>query len=236
MIDKSSAGHPPVPKAVARPTQPVRIVIADNRPISRDGLRRLLETEPGLIIVAETGDGSEAATLVRDRGADILLLDFPGCGRPALETLQDIAASGTAVRTIILAHNIYSPDLTKALQLGARGMVLKDSPAELLFESIHSVMAGHYWVASNPVSDVGAGLRRLDLERRRRQAFGLTHRELEIVRAVVGGSTNNQIAQSFSITENTVKSHLTHIFDKLGASTRLELALFAAHHRLLDGN
>jgi len=84
------------------------------------------------------------------------------------------------------------------------------------------------------VSDVAASLRKFDVERRRAKAFGLTRRELEIVRAVVSGYTNRQIAKEFSISERTVKRHVTHIFDKLGASTRIEVALFAAHHRLLE--
>jgi DNA-binding NarL/FixJ family response regulator len=221
--------------AVRSPIQPIRIVIADDRPISRDGLRWLIETQPGLLIVGETGPNSEASVLVRERQADVLLLDFPADGRPALETLRQIAASDSSVRTIILAENIDSPDVATALQLGARGVVLKESAAEVLFKSIHSVIAGRYWIDSDDVSDAPASLRTLEVQRRHRRAFGLTPRELAIVRAVVAGYTNQEIAHNLSITENTVKSHLTHIFNKLGASNRVELALFAAHHGLLDG-
>jgi two-component system nitrate/nitrite response regulator NarL len=217
------------------PAQPIRIVIADNHPISRDGLRRLIESEPGLLIVGETSNSSEAWALVRDRQADVLLIDFPADSRTALETLRQVAGSAISVRTIILAENIDSPDLETALQLGARGVVVKESAAEVLFSGIRSVIAGHYWIAADHVSDAAASLRALEVQRRRRKAFGLTRRELEIVRAVVAGCTNDEIAQRFAITENTVKSHLTHVFNKLGASNRVELALFAAHHRLLDG-
>lgn len=220
--------------AVHSPIQPIRIVIADDRPISRDGLRWLIETQPGLLIVGETGNNSEASVLVRERQADVLLLDFPAAGQPALETLRQVGASGSSVRTIILAENINSPDVASALHLGARGVVVKDSAAEVLFKSIQSVIAGRYWIDSDEVSDAAASLRRLDVQRRHRRAFGLTPRELAIVRAVVAGDTNQEIGHNLSITENTVKSHLTHIFNKLGASNRVELALFAAHHRLLD--
>ena len=210
----------------------IQVVIADDRPIFRDGLRRLLQTEPCLRIVGETRPGFDAATLVRDLRPDILLVDF--APQATFEMLKTLADSGVAVRTIILAEYVDGADLTKALELGARGLVLRDSAADVLFKSIHSVLAGQYWIISDAVVDAPAGLRKLEAELRRRRVFGLTPRELEIVRMVVGGCTNKEIGEKLAIGENTVKSHLTHIFNKVGASTRIELALFATHHRLLD--
>ena len=210
----------------------VNVVIADGRPMFRDGLRRLLQTEPRLRIVGETGPGLDAATLVRDLRPDILLIEFSP--HTTFETLRMLADSGEPVRTIILADFVESADLTKALELGARGLVLRDSAADVLFKSIDSVVAGQYWIASDAVVDASAGLRKLEAELRSRRSFGLTPRELEIVRMVVGAATNKQIGEKLAIGENTVKSHLTHIFNKVGASSRIELALFAAHHRLLD--
>ena len=212
--------------------QLIQVVIADSRPIFRDGLRQLLQTEPGLRIVGETGPGFDAATLVRNLRPDILLVDF--APQTTFETLQILAESGGAVRTIILAEYVERADLTKALELGARGLVLRDSAADVLFKSIHTVLAGQYWIVSGAAADASAGLRQLEAELRRRSVFGLTARELEIVRMVVGGSTNKEIGEKLAIGENTVKSHLTHIFNKVGSSSRIELALFAAHHRLLD--
>jgi two-component system nitrate/nitrite response regulator NarL len=212
--------------------QLIHVVIADSRPIVRDGLRRLLQTETCLRIVGETGPGVDAATLVRDLRPDILLLDF--APPTTFETLRTLAESGAAVRTIILAEYVDDADLIKALELGVRGLVLRDSAADLLFKSIQSVLAGQYWIASDSVVDAPAGLRKLEAELRRRRVFGLTPRELEIVRMVVGGSTNKEIGEKLAIGENTVKSHLTHIFNKVGASSRIELALFAAHHGLVD--
>ena len=211
----------------------IHVVIADGRPIFRDGLRQLLQTEPRLRIVGETGPGFDAATLVRNLRPDILLVDF--APQTTFETLKTLAESGEAVRTIILAEYVDGADLAKALELGARGLVLRDSAADVLFKSIHSVLAGQYWIASDSVIDAPAGLRKLEAELRQRRVFGLTPRELEIVRMVVGAFTNKEIGEKLAIGENTVKSHLTHIFNKVGASSRIELALFAAHHRLLDG-
>jgi two-component system nitrate/nitrite response regulator NarL len=209
----------------------VSVVIADGRPILRDGLRRLLQTEPCFRIAGETAPGIDAVSLVRDLRPDILIVDFAAS---TFETLKALADSGARVHTIILAESLDAADLTRALELGARGLVLRDSADDVLFKSIHSVLAGHYWIASGPVADADAGVRKLDAELRSRRAFGLTPRELEIVRMVVGGRTNKDIGEQLAIGENTVKSHLTHIFDKVGASSRIELALFAMHHHLLE--
>jgi len=218
----------PAPKG-----ESIRIVIADEYPIFRDGLRRLLETRPDLQIVGETGDGLQAAALIRDLAPDILLLGIGASAAAVLEVVRTSAMCGS-VSTILLTASVDTPEVADAFQLGARGVVPKDSAADALFGSIDSVMDGHYWIGDSQVSNVAGSLRKLTVARRRAKAFGLTRRELEIVRAIVDGYTNKQIAKRSSISESTVKRHVTHIFDKLGASNRIEVALFAAHHRLLD--
>jgi two-component system, NarL family, nitrate/nitrite response regulator NarL len=220
---------------VVSPAPPVRVVVAHGHPIFRDGLRRLLETDPGLLSVSETGEGAGTVALVHELAPDILLLDLAASGRHAVERLSELAACAVLVRTIVLTDCVDTPEVLRALQLGARGVILKDSAPEVLFKSIRSVMAGDLWIGRGPVSEVVMGLRQLKAARRRSRAFGLTPREIEVARAVVAGYTNKEIARRSSISENTVKSHLMHIFNKLGASNRVELALFAAHHRLLDG-
>jgi two-component system nitrate/nitrite response regulator NarL len=213
----------------------VRVVVADGNPIFRDGLRRLLATDPGLLIVRETGQRGGAVAPVHELAPDILLLDLATSGPRAVDRLTELAASGVLARTIILTDCVDTPEVLRALQLGARGVILKDSAPEVLFKGIRSVMAGDFWIGREPASGVAAGLRKLRNTRRRTRALGLTEREIEIARAVVAGYSNKEIARRSSISENTVKSHLMHIFNKLGASNRVELALFAAHHRVLDG-
>jgi two-component system nitrate/nitrite response regulator NarL len=216
-------------------TSAIRLVIADAYPIFRHGLRRLLETRSHLRIVGETGDTVALPQIIRDLCPDILLFGVMPAHQSAAETLRAIANCQTGVRTIILAGAIHTPEVVEAVQSGAAGVLTKDSSADVVFKGIDSVMDGHYWVGNATVSDVSASLRKLNVERRRAKAFGLTKRELDIVRVMVSGYTNKQIAREFAISESTVKRHVTHIFDKLGASTRIEVALFAAHHRLLDG-
>jgi DNA-binding NarL/FixJ family response regulator len=220
-----------------RKAQTVRILIADDHPIFRDGLRRLLEAEPDLQVLGEAADGAEAVKLARQLKPDILLLDLAMPKHPGLEALRDLSvAPGAApVRVILLTAAAEKSQIVEALQLGARGVVLKDSATQLLLKAIHTVMAGEYWVGRESVSNLVQYLRTLmqsSVDEARQKKFGLTPRELEIVSAVVAGYANKEIAEYFKISEDTVKHHLSNIFDKLGVSTRLELALFAVNQAL----
>lgn len=219
-----------------RRSQPIRIVIADDHPIFRDGLRRLLESEPDLKVIGEAPDGAEAVKLARQLKPEILLLDLAMPRHPGLEALRELS-SGTAgsVRVILLTAAAEKAQIVEALQLGARGVVLKDSATQLLLKAIHTVMAGEYWVGRESVSNLVQYLRTLvqsSGEEARQKKFGLTPRELEIVSTVVAGYSNKEIAEYCKISEDTVKHHLSNIFDKLGVSTRLELALFAVNQAL----
>jgi two-component system nitrate/nitrite response regulator NarL len=214
----------------------IRILIADDHPIFRDGLRRLLEAERGFQVVGEAADGEEAVKLARQLKPDIVLLDLAMPRVTGLEALRELAASPKPVRTVLLTAAIEREQIVEALQLGARGVVLKESATQLLFKALRAVMAGQYWVGRDAVSDLVRLLRELTPapgEEGRRSKFGLTPRELEIVGAIVAGYTNKDIAEKFSLSEQTVKHHLSSIFDKLGVSNRLELGLFAVNHRLL---
>jgi two-component system, NarL family, nitrate/nitrite response regulator NarL len=216
----------------------IRIVIADDHPIFRDGLRRLLESEGDMKVIGEACDGHEAVKLAMELKPDILLLDLAMPHHTGLDALRDMSGSGKAigaVRIILLTAAVEKRQIVEALQLGARGVVLKDSATQLLLKSIHAVMSGEYWVGRDSVSNLVQYLRNLmqsTNEETKQKKFGLTPRELEIVSAVVAGYATREIAEYFKISEDTVKHHLSNIFDKLGVSTRLELALFAVNQGL----
>jgi DNA-binding NarL/FixJ family response regulator len=214
----------------------IRIAIADDHPIFRDGLRRLLESEPNLQVVGEAADGRQAIELVHETKPDILLLDVAMPNLPGLEALRELSEAQNPVRVIILTASIERQQMLQALQLGARGIVLKESATQVLMKSLSAVMEGSYWVGKESVPD----LKELVLkdmpvleEHSPSEKWGLTRREMQMVAAIVEGSSNRDMAQKFSVREDTVKHHLTSIFSKLGVNTRLELALFALEHKLV---
>lgn len=208
----------------------VRIAIADDHQIFRDGLKRLLESEPGFTVVAEGADGTDAVRIARDVRPDVLLLDV---AMPRMGGIEALAAPDiVSTKVIVLTAAIAPSDLLQALQFGARGVILKDSATRQLIEGIHQVMEGKLLIAPEVANDLAKAVQRAGAQRER--SYGLTARELEIVQAIASGESNREIASRLSISLQTVKHHLTSIFDKTGTSTRLELALFAIRQGLAD--
>ena len=217
-------------------SEQVRILIADDHPIFRDGLRRLLEAEPDLSVVGQAVDAAEAVRLAESLHPDILLLDVAMPNVSGLEALETLVDLPHAPGVILLTAAIDKADIVRALQLGARGIVLKESATSMLLKAIRIVMEGGYWVGRESVSDLLLALRSLGSTAEPPRAlpvFSLTPRELQIVGLILAAAGNRKIADTLNISEKTVKHHLTNIFEKLGVSSRLELALFAAQHNLL---
>ena len=214
------------------PDQPrhVRISIADDHQIFRDGLKRLLESEPGFEVVSEAADGIDAIRMSRDSQPDILLLDVAMPRMGGVEALASLANTGP--RIILLTAAIQPSDLLKAIQFGARGVVMKESATRLLIEGIHRVMDGKYIIGADVADDLAHAVKQVTAERSR--PYKLTPREMEIVSAIADGQSNRQIAERLKISLQTVKHHLTSIFDKTGASNRLELALLAIRKGVVD--
>jgi DNA-binding NarL/FixJ family response regulator len=218
----------------SQPQSKIRMIIADDHPLVRDGLRKLIETQPDFEVIAEASDGVEAIDRVQKLKPDILLLDFVMPRMGGLEVLAELARSGVTVRTILLSGAIEKPQIIEAIVLGAYGLILKQSGSQLLFKAIRAVAAGQLWIDRESITEAVTLTRKLAAQGARGvpQSLGLTPRERQVVEAVAAGQTNKEIAKEFGISEHTVKHHLTNIFDKVGVSTRLELGLFAISQHL----
>lgn len=208
---------------------PIRIVIADDHPTVRDGLKLLLHAEPDLKVIGEASNGVEAVQRVRELKPDLLLLDLKMPQKTGLEALEDLKEYRG--QTILFTAEIESRQIVDALQLGAHGVVLKDAATRVLIDSIRAVMEGGCWVGHARVPSLMGYLANQNKESAK-NTYNLTPRELDIVSGVVAGMSNKEAAQHFKISEDTVKHHMSNIFDKLGVDTRLELALFAVNHKL----
>jgi two-component system, NarL family, nitrate/nitrite response regulator NarL len=215
----------------------ISVAIADDHTIFRDGLRRLLDMEEEIGVVGEAGNGADAVAMVLQHKPSILLLDLAMPKLAGLEVMRELAKYSVSARTILLTAAIPPSQVVEALECGVRGIVLKESATQVLLKAIHTVIAGLYWVGREPVNDVETYLREQHLAKipnLSRSNFGLTRRENEILGTIVSGLSNKEIAQKFSLSEDTVKHHLTSIFDKVGVSSRLELALFAINNRMVE--
>ena len=211
----------------------IRIVIADDHPLFREGLRTLLESDTRFVVVGEAGDASEAVQSVRLHTPDVLLLDLAMPEASGLEALRLLTVDPPPTRAIVLTAAIGRMETVQAVQLGARGVVLKADASGVLFESIAAVVAGHFWLGSQQLPDQEAALKKsLSPMADAGRDFDLSPREKEIVVALADGLTNRDIAERFGLSEITVKHHLRSIFDKCGVSNRLELALFALRRGL----
>ncbi len=225
------------PSASGADAKKIKIVVADDHPIFRDGLCKLLALEEDFEVVAQAQDGKQVLEVLQEFEPDILLLDLKMPGLDGLATLQRLQSSKHKTKVIVLTASEDKNEFIQAMKFGTSGIVLKQTATELLIKSIRKVNAGEIWLDSHTTAAV---MRQFASEeptaptapQRERERPPLSQREREIVALVAQGFKNKEMAEKMFISEQTVKNHLHNIFDKLGVSDRLELALYAIHHNL----
>jgi len=220
---------------------PIRVLIADGHPIVLEGLRSVLGQLPTLQLVGEASDGMEAIEKTVSLDPDVVLMELKLPRVDGLTVLRSIQARASRSRVILFSSSENKEDFVEAMKLGCSGILSKDSSITLIEKSIQKVFAGEIWLDSNttaavirqfasptdfPAAHAGGN------GKAARERAQLSQREREIIILIAQGYKNKEIAEKMFITEQTVKNHLHNVFDKLGVSDRLELALYAIHNSL----
>lgn len=208
----------------------IRVVIADDHPLLREGLRRIIEFEEGIEVIAEVGDGQGAINAMRSLTFDILLMDLNMPGVNGLEACKVIRRERSDIGIIVLTIDDSDEKVFQVLQLGVAGYLLKDVEPKTLIESIRKVHEGEPILSPLVTGKLIGHLVRPNIPK---ETFGLSSREMDILIYVTRGSSNREIGQSLFISEKTVKNHLSSIFRKLEVDDRTQAALKAVKLQLV---
>jgi DNA-binding NarL/FixJ family response regulator len=205
---------------------PVRVVIVDDHPVVRDGLRGMLAGDVELVVVGEAGDGEAAVRLVAELEPDVVLMDLRMPGTDGVQATSQIVAEHPHVRVLVLTTYDTETDVLRAVEAGASGYLLKDAPAHELRRAVRATAAGQTVLAP-------AAAARLVGQKRAPAAEALTARELEVLELVARGASNRDVGRALHVSEATVKSHLIHVFTKLGVSDRTAAVTIALRRGLI---
>lgn len=209
----------------------IRMVIADDDTIFRGSLQALLQIRDQFDVIASCPDSGTTLPVVQNLKPDVLLLDYDLPHDASMDLLAQLRNAEACVQVVLLCQAITQKETVRALRNGARGILLRTETTDSLIECIQSVARGEYWLGKDGIRSLVQAICDSDgLKQVEKNRFGLTPREIEIIQAVLEGFSNPEIAANWSLSEQTVKHHLSHIFDKLGVYSRLELALFVVNH------
>lgn len=202
----------------------IRILIVDDHPVVRIGLASMLGTQTGLAVVGSTSSGEEALKVLQRKGVDVLLLDLRMPGMNGIEVLRAVSRLPRSPRVIVLTSFDTDEDIYRAVQAGAQGYVLKDTPQQEIVEAITAVHHGQRYIPRHIASRLAERMMRANL----------TSRELEILSMLAKGLTNKEIATALDISDNTVRNHVMSIIDKLEVSDRTEAATAAIQRGIIS--
>jgi two-component system nitrate/nitrite response regulator NarL len=215
----------------------IRIVIIDSHTLVRTGLRHILESKTGFKVVGEAGKAGEGLEIVADQKPDIILLQLDPLCSIGLEIIRKLSKASSSSRVILIARPDEAQVLINAVQEGVLGLVLKTQTPEILIKAIQKVHAGEVWIERSMIANLLSGFRNaqhlIKQDPHTESIAHLSRRERQVIQQIGQGLKNNQIAKQLSLSETTVRHHLTSIYEKLGVSDRLELLVFA-HRNGLD--
>jgi two-component system NarL family response regulator len=210
------------PEAVAA-TVKSTILIADDHALLRTGVANIINQEPDLRVVAEAANGVEAVAAFERHHPDVTLLDLRMPEMEGVEAVRQIRVLDPLAKVIILTTYDTDEDITRALKVGAKAYILKDISAEALIACIHDVLAGKTYLAPSAAAKLAEGVTRMHL----------TPRELTALKRMADGKSNKEIAAELGISDRTVKTHLGHLFEKLGVTSRTEAIKVASRRGLV---
>lgn len=203
---------------------PTRVLLVDDHPVVRAGIRNLLERAPDITIVGEASDGEEALQMVEDLSPDVMLLDMEMPGINGSEVAQQLQKAKSPVRILALSAHDDKQYIQELLANGAAGYLIKEEVPEAIVEAVRGVSRGEQgWVSRRIAAKMSTWMR----EEKHEEHMGLTSREVQVLQAVVGGKTNQEIGLELGISEKTVEKHLEGVFNKLGVASRVEAAVHA---------
>ncbi len=198
----------------------IRVILADDHPVVRDGLAAIVNQQADMQVVAEAGDGDEAIEMYRSHRPDVMVLDLRMPKRDGVAVVQQVLASDPKARLLIMTTYDGDEDIFRSLSQGAKGYLLKDAPRQEILSAIRAVSADQPYTSSTVAAKA---IRRMALP-------SLTQRELDVLQQLAHGRSNKEIARRLHITEGTAKTHVKSILTKLDAISRTE-AVAVAHQR-----
>jgi two-component system, NarL family, response regulator DegU len=211
----------------------IRILIADDHSLIRQGLKQILELEEDIVVIAQAANGSEAVQLAKEQNPDIILMDINMPGTNGLQAIKEIKQDKLECKIIVLTIHEDREYLFKTLQMGAEGYVLKDAEPSVLLEAIRSVNSGKSYIQSNMTMELVKEFNRVTMhEKEKHDENNLTSREIEVLKLIAEGMINKEIAKQLYISEKTVKNHVSNIFRKLNVSDRTQAAIYAFKHNI----
>ena len=205
------------------PDAPIRLLIVDDHPVVRDGLRGIFDGDPEFEVLGEASDGAEAVSLADRLQPDVILMDLRMPGMDGASAIRELARREHPARVLVLTTHDTDSDVVPAIEAGATGYLLKDSPRDALVRAVRSAHRGESVLAPSVAS-------RLMSQLRAPATDALSARELEVLSLIAQGETNRGAAARLFISEATVKTHLLHIYEKLGVGDRAA-AVAAAYER-----